>query len=50
MEIGANPNEKVLQYELLGIRTCLADKVGEFKNRWQRQYKLYEPKPTSPAT
>eukprot|EP00261_Vitis_vinifera_P033329 XP_019074572.1 PREDICTED: eugenol synthase 1 isoform X1 [Vitis vinifera] len=41
---------KVRQYELLGIRTCLGDKVGEFKNRCQRQYKLFEPKPTSPAT
>ncbi|XP_034694728.1 uncharacterized protein LOC117921066 isoform X2 [Vitis riparia] len=29
-------NDKyVWQYELLGIRTCLGDKVGEFKNRCQ---------------
>ncbi|XP_034694732.1 uncharacterized protein LOC117921066 isoform X6 [Vitis riparia] len=26
---------EVWQYELLGIRTCLGDKVGEFKNRCQ---------------
>ncbi|XP_034694729.1 uncharacterized protein LOC117921066 isoform X3 [Vitis riparia] len=26
---------QVWQYELLGIRTCLGDKVGEFKNRCQ---------------